>query len=328
MTDYYSILNISKQASQSEVKQAYKKLALKYHPDKQNGDTAQFQKIQEAYDTLCDPIKRQKYDGGGEGIHFQPTHTFNSFFNFHFNQQTVKKANSVYTCKITLEDVYFGTIKKIKVKRYVLCTTCTDTCEICNGRGSKKIQHSFGPVVQVSETVCHACQGRGWKLGVKCSSCTCTENKKVEEKIFEIVINPGIENGKTFKFPEWGEQSYKKDEESGDLIIVIDTEPHKHFERHTFDIVHKIDISLKESIIGKKLEIPLFDELLEIDSIGFGIINPNKQYIIYNKGIKNDKNEKGNLLLRFNIMYPDLVLTHNDQSILIDAFNKTEFKHL
>jgi DnaJ family protein A protein 2 len=327
MTDYYSILNITKQASQNEIKQAYKKLALKYHPDKQNGDTAQFQKIQEAYDTLCDPAKRERYDGGG--LNFQPTHTFNSFFNFHFNQQNVKKANSVYTCKITLEDVYFGTIKKIKVKRNVLCKTCTYTCEICNGRGSKKIQHSFGPIVQVSETVCHACQGHGWKShGNVSNNCTCIENKKTEEKIFEIVINHGIENGKTFTFPEWGEQSYKKDEVSGDLIIIIDTEPHKHFERHNFDIVHQIDISLKESIVGKKLEIPLFDELLGIDSIGFGVINPNKQYIIYNKGIKNDKNERGNLLLRFNIIYPDLVLTHNDQLILIDAFNKTGFKHL
>lgn len=323
MTDYYSILNISKQASQDEIKQSYKKLALKYHPDKQNGNTEHFQKIQEAYEILGDPIKRQTYDGNGQQL---PTHTFNSFFNFHFNQQIVKKANSIYTCKITLDEVYFGTTKKIRVKRSILCKICTDICNICNGQGSKKIQHSFGPIVQVSETICHACHGHGWKSNGH--NCDCIEHKQIEEKIFEIVINPGIENGKTFTFSEWGEQSYKNNELSGDLIIKIDTDDHKYFDRHNLDLIYKSDISLKESIVGKNIEIPLFDENLCIDSAGFGVINPNKQYIIYNKGIKNDKNERGNLLLRFNIIYPDLVLTHNDKSILNHAFNETEFKHL
>lgn len=324
MNDYYSILHITKQASQEEIKQAYKKLALKYHPDKQNGDTKQFQQIQEAYDTLGDPMKRKTYDNQ----QLPKTSTsfgFNSFFNYHFNQKTVKRADCIYKCRITLEDVYYGTIKKIKVKRNILCNMCINICEICNGKGGTTIQHSFGPLIQVSEKICNECKGNGWK---STGNCNCIDNKKLEEKIFEIEIVPGIENGKVFKFAEWGEQSNKMSELPGDLVIIIDIEAHKYFKRHNLDLIYNMDISLKDVIIGKKIDIQLFDENLEIDSSGFGIINPNKQYIIYNKGIRNDKNEIGNLLLRFNIIFPELVLNQDEKSVLIEAFNRTAFKHL
>jgi DnaJ family protein A protein 2 len=325
MTDYYNILGISKNASNEDIKNAYRRLARTHHPDK-GGDKDKFQKIQEAYETLSNSDKRNQYDNPIQSD-FENMFPFgfdHPFFKHHREQRQsniVKKNDHIYTCKITLNEVFFGTTKKLKVHKNLLCKKCILNCIHCNGTGTSTKHIQMGPFTQVIQQTCTACKGNG-KTNDKSKQCESCNSKGViiEEKIFEIQIEQGIENGKKFIFDGWGEQAVKENEKSGDFIVVILIDEHPVFKREGLNLIIDIKLSFTESIIGKIITIPFFTGNLIIDTRGFGIINPNKEYIIHEKGLKY-RNQCGVLKLKFNIDYPERTFNENDIVLLKNTFD-------
>lgn len=316
MTQFYETLGINKNASQDDIKNAYRKLARENHPDK-GGNKEEFQKIQEAYDSLSNPEKRRQYDAPP----FQPfqsnfnifEHQFfdvNQFFNKNFNN---KKSDFIHNCVINLDDVYSGIKKSFNLSRKCFCKVCKTTCSNCNGSGSRTQNIQLGPITQILKQICNTCVGKGtvFNKNINCKECNDGEIK--ENKMVEIDIPKGVENGKEIIVEGWGEQPNKNNEMPGNLIIKININNHKNFERIDLDLKYKVTITLKESLTNKKLSIPYFNIPFDIDTKDYGIINPKKEYIIFKKGLENSRGNKGNMLIVFDVIYPDYKILDTNQ---------------
>lgn len=328
MKDYYKILGINKGSSEDEIKQSFRSLAKIHHPDK-GGNKEKFQEIQEAYDTLSDPQKRAVYEN--------PTPSFNDIFGgmgggFPFNinlngmfqqQQNSKRSDHFYNCNIKFEDVYTGTKKTFNLKREFNCKNCQKKCTTCNGLGNIQQKLQMGPIIQILNQPCYVCNSSG-KIRDDKNCDTCRNTGVIEEqKKIEINIPKGIDNGHKFVYEEWGEQPQKENEKAGNLIITINVEINNIFERKGLDLHYKCNITLKESIIGKKINIPYFNEPFDVNTTEFGIINPNKEYIIFQKGLENSKGNKGSMYIKFNIQYPtNKILTDADINNINTIFSE------
>jgi DnaJ-class molecular chaperone len=324
MTDHYTVLGISKNATDDEIKSAYRKLARTHHPDK-GGNKEQFQKIQQAYETLSDPNKRQQYDNP----HNMQNDMFNSFFNMNpFHQQQnarSKKGDHHYTCKVSLKDVYYGITKKFKVQRSRICVVCKQNCNTCNGSGHITKHLQMGPFTQIVHQSCNICHGAG--ISRKNGGCNNCKNGAInEETIFEVVVKKGIQSGTNFVLEGWGEQAVRENEDSGDFIVNILVDQDPNFTRIGNDLIYNVNLTLRESITGKIIKIPHFEGELNVDTKGFGIINPDKEYIIFSKGIQAENSASGNLCLRFKITYAEKTFSENEIRILNDTFNLINFK--
>ena len=343
MSDYYNILGVEKNASDNEIKQAYRQLAKQYHPDK-GGDKEKFQKIQEAYDTLSDSTKRQQYDnpmpdfanifggggggppdfadlfGGGGGF---PFGGFNFGNMFQRGGGSRKKSNIQKVINVNLEDIFKGTEIKFKLLRNIICKTCNKNCTKCKGTGKENKQVRMGPMIQIITSECQQCNGTGMQKATTCSVCNSVGSKE-DSKIILLKIPKGTDNGFQYVYEGWGEQPIKEGEIAGNLILIVNINTHNFFERSGLNLKSKIQLSFKESIIGKKITIPYFDEPFEFDTKDHcGIIDPNKEYVITKKGLENDKKEKGNLYINFVIKYPNYkILKNNDISQINELFTR------
>lgn len=317
MESYYDILGINNSATKTEIKISYHKLAKIYHPDKNNDDTSKehFQKIQEAYETLYDDDKRHQYDNRGH---------FNFPFNiFQTHQQTIKKSNEYFDCKISLYDVYKGVTKHFCIKKKYICDTCKIPCAHCQSKGfvvGQRIQ--IGPFVHFLQQPCNVCLGNcvisdKSKLCNECNSI----GYKYKEKKVDLQIPQGVENGKEYVFEGWGEQKCRANEVSGDFIIRIIVENNTMFQRSNLDLLYAVNITIYESLIGKDIEIPYFDENIKLNISIFGIINPNKEYIIMDKGLRNETGVTGNMKIKFNVSYPEKTLNEKELNVLNETFN-------
>lgn len=310
LKNYYDILGISESASEEDIKQAYRKLAREHHPDK-GGDKEHFQKIQEAYEVLSNRQEQQNFSPFG----------FSQFFHHNNRQNIVKKPDNHYTCNISLKDVFHGVSKKFRVKRVSMCKLCKISCPICNGTGIVSRTIHLGPLTQFVQQPCGNCKSAGFiRHQSICNSCN-SSGQIEENKIFEIAIPKGVQSGKQYCFENWGEQSNKPNEISGNFIVTIYVEQDNVFQRNNLDLIFHSSLSLKESILGKEITIPHFEKELSISTSGFGIINPHKQYTIFGKGLVDDSNNSGNLHIRFSINYPEIVLSDSQQKTLQSAFN-------
>jgi DnaJ family protein A protein 2 len=331
MSDYYNILGVSRDASLDDIKNAYKKLARVNHPDK-GGDKDRFQKIQEAYEILSDKNKRDQYDnpsgiGGGmdDMFPFGFDHPF--FKNNRRHQQQVRKGDHMYTCKISLRDVYFGIVKKLRIQRTRVCKTCMVNCTRCGGNGVVSQHMQMGPFTQVIQQTCPYCNGSGKTndKSKKCESCNGKGSIR-EDRLFEIDIKRGVESGKRFIFEEWGEQAVKENEVSGAFVVVIEIEPNEHFKRISsnggLDLEYEIKLTYKESVVGKTVIIPHFAGDINLDTRGFGLINPKKDYIVYNRGLIGENGKQGNMVIKFFIDYPERTFDDYDVHLLTDTFDK------
>lgn len=319
MSNYYKILGISQDASVDDIKQAYKTLARKYHPDR-GGNKEEFQKIQEAYETLSNQDKKHQYDNPNQN-------SFHDIFGFNFTQQSrqqqfVKKKDHLYTCKVTLKEVYFGIKKKLKIQRTKRCKVCLNTCGTCNGNGIITRHVQLGPFTQVHQQSCHVCNGLGKCPNLSNNCSLCNSGNIIEDKIFEIDIPPGIKNGEKFIFKDWGEQPIRENELSGDFIITILIEVDIFFSRQNLDLSCNINLSYRESIIGKNIVIPHFNGDIPINTQGFGVINPNKHYTLYDKGLVDKTGKLGHLHIKFIINYPERTFNEDELKILTSSFDK------
>ena len=328
MSDYYNILGVSKESSSDDIKNAYRRLARTNHPDK-GGDKDKFQKIHEAYETLSDTNKKNAYDNKdnindsfGFGGFDHP------FFKHHMRQeqQFVKKNDHVYNCKISLQEVFNGVTKKFRVHRNKFCKDCIINCLKCNGKGVITQHVQLGPFTQIIKNTCNQCNGscKSNNKDKVCTTCNSSGNIQ-EEKLFEIQITPGIKNKERFIFEEWGEQPIKDNELPGSFIVIINIEDHEYFTRSNMDLLCKINVTFKETMIGKDIVIPHFSGNININTLGFGIINPNKEYMIHNKGLVDKDGKSGNLRIKFIIEYPERAFNNYEVEILNETFNKLLF---
>jgi DnaJ family protein A protein 2 len=325
MSDYYDILGISKSATDEEIKTAYRKLAKIYHPDK-GGDKNKFQEIQKAYETLSDSNKRNNYNNSSfqqqDNPHFPFEHPF---FKYHNKNNIIKKNDYIHNCNISLNDVYTGINKKFRVQRNKICINCKQICQTCNGNGKIIQNQHFGPFIQKIEHNCSICNSTGLsKNNIECKICN---NKKIiiEENIFEVNIKPGIESGTKITFPEWGEQPCRNNEIAGSFIVNIIINDHPDFQRNKLNLIWRPNISLHDSIIGKTLTIPYFIKPFELHTRGFGIINPQKEYVIHNRGLVDERGNQGNLHIKFIIEYPERNFNDEQINILQSAFDQVDF---
>jgi DnaJ-class molecular chaperone len=331
MSDYYKILGISRDASIDDIKQAYKTLARKHHPDR-GGNKEEFQKIQEAYETLSNNDKKYDYDNPN----IFPQGNVNGFpdiFGFHFNQSqqqqqhSIKKKDHLYTCKITLKDVWSGIKKKFKIQRTKRCKVCLKTCEACRGNGIITKHVQLGPFTQVHQQSCSKCNGTG-KISDSSNNCShCDSNGNIiEDNIFEIDIPQGVKNGEKFVLKDWGEQPLKDNDFPGDFIVTISIETDTFFTRQNLDLFCNINLSYTEAIVGKEIIIPHFSEKIPINTQGFGIINPNKYYTLYDRGLVDKTGKLGHLHIKFIINYPERTFNQDELKILKESFDKINFQ--
>lgn len=325
MSNYYDILGISKDANDDQIKQAYRNLAKQHHPDKKGGDKEKFQKIQEAYDTLSDKNKKNEYDNkGNENINFQ---NFSSTFPFNFGNfanffnQKIKKNDHIHKYFINLESVYFGIKKHFNLKRNLDCNLCKKKCEVCNGSGRIEQKIQLGPnIIQAIQHPCQSCNTTGKVRNPTCNNCK-SSGILVEEKRIEIDIPKGIEDGKKFVFDGWGEQATNSNEISGNFIIEINIQEDPLLKRKGLDLFFNQRITLRESILGKDISIPYFKSTIQLNTKSFGIIDPNKNYGLDDRGLQCN-NKKGKLIINFEIIYPEIKLNDEQLILLKNIFDK------
>jgi len=276
--DYYSILGITKSASAAEIKKAYRKKAIEYHPDKNQGDTAaeeKFKKAAEAYEILSDPNKKAKYDqfghsafeagggGGGFGGGMNMDDIFNQFGDIFGGggfggggggQRRVKGSNLRIRVKLKLEEIANGVEKKVKVKRKVQAAGVTyKTCTTCGGRGQvTKIQNTILGRMQTA-AVCGVCSGSGQILDGKPDD-TDAQGLRIIEETVSVNIPAGVEEGMQLKVPSKGNDA-PGNGVPGDLLVAIETEEHETLKREGDNLHYDLYISISEAVLGTSKEI-------------------------------------------------------------------------
>ena len=302
--DYYEILGVSRTASKEEIKKAYRKLAMKYHPDRNPGDKEaeeKFKLINEAYQVLSDDEKRAIYDRYGkdglEGRGYKTDFSFDDIFSMFeefFGGFSTKKyympydKDLMYKINLDFEEAIYGVSKEIEIEYYSICPTCkgsgakeVQTCPTCKGRGEIIIGNGF---MKISQT-CPQCEGKGFIL------------KK--EKI-KVDIPAGVDNGMRMRIPKKGNE-YPNDR--GDLYLIFNVKPSKIFKRKGNDLIVEVPVFFTSAILGDKIKIPTLKGEKEIE------IAPNTKdktkLIFRGEGVVDpNTGRKGDLIALINIIYP------------------------
>ena len=346
-TKYYDILNIDKTADSEQIKKAYKKLAMKWHPDKNpnNKDEAEqkFKELSEAYQVLSDPQKKEIYDsygeeglkneerGGGENPFNSPDDIFKMFFGgmggsgenlFSRQYKNPKVDEKIVNIPISLKDIYNGSKKKITLKIKQLCSKCSGngglnvkTCGACNGQGITLINRVIGPgMIQRMQMHCQVCSGQKKVIDTKCNLCN-GDGRVTVEKSFLIVIEPGSENDDTKIFSNEGDE--KINEERGDVIFILKEEKNKEFIRINNNLIYSHNVTLGDTLVGTQV---IFDHVNGSKFIYTenNIIQHNSYNLFKNKGmpIKNKQNCYGDLYVVYNIIYPNKIISDNEKNII------------
>jgi DnaJ family protein A protein 2 len=316
-TKFYDLLGVPKNASLEEIKRAYKKMAIKYHPDKTLGNEDLFKDISSAYNILSDPQKRELYDRYGEdGLKEGPDagSIFETLFKTQRSSSGRPKGKDVaITVDVSLEDLYNGKVQKVQLKKTVICTTCqgkggrnSKQCNGCKGSGIKIITRQRGPYVEQMRTECHECHGSGEFIRSKDKCKKCRGNKIIEEsKTLDLYIDKGMKHNQKILFSGEGDQH--PDLDPGDIIFILKLKPHDVFKRKNEDLYMTKDITLIEALGGASFIITHLDgrELL-IKTPPDQIISPNQQMCLENEGMPRHKSiyDLGKLIIKFNVIFP------------------------
>ncbi len=347
--DYYDILGVSKNASQEEIKKAYRKLAHKHHPDK-GGDAERFKKINEAYRILSDQSKRSQYDRFGkagtntrsgfggyqgdfsEGVNFDFGDIFGEFFGGGFGsgfsgRSTRQGEDIKIDIEINLKEAFTGIEKEKSLKRKVSCGSCsgtggdpkagTEKCSNCNGSGKLKKEMSslFGTTIRV--VVCENCHGKGNIPKKECGDCS---GSGIVEKIEKVKFNipAGIENGQTLKVSGKGNVAGKEGV-SGDLLVNITVKKDKLFRREGSNLYHDKEISFTKAVFGGSVKIPTFSTDGELKNVKLKIpkgIHSGKIIKLSDKGMPLlSSYKRGDLYVKIKVSIPQK-LTGKQKKIL------------
>jgi len=341
--DYYEILGVPRNASQEEIKKAYRRLAREYHPDLRPGDKKaeeRFKEISEAYEVLSDPEKRAIYDAQGHsGLHdrgyqgFSDVEDIFSAFSDLFEEflgfggfgprRTQKKrpqrgADLSYEISISLEDVYYGKDVELEIERYENCDACEGTglapgaqqqfCPTCKGKGY--VVHTEG-FFRLS-TTCPRCHGVGTFISHPCPKCGGEGRKRVRRKI-KVKVPPGIEEGAVLKVAGAGEAGLHGGP-PGDLYIHVHVLPHEHFEREGKNLHLEVPIFVTEAILGGEIEVPTFKGPIKV-RLPKGI-QPGETLAVEGQGLPDPYGgPPGDLILRFKVEIPKKITPRQEELI-------------
>ena len=278
--DYYEVLGLDRNASQDEIKKAYRKLARQYHPDVNKGsDSAQkFKEVKEAYETLSDPEKRARYDRFG---HADPNQSFSGggadfggfsdIFDMFFGGGSRRNPNAPrqgadlqYSMTLQFEEAVFGKETDIFIPKEESCSTCGGTgakpgtkpqkCSHCGGTGQLHMEQNtpFGRIV--NRRVCHYCNGTGELIKEKCKTCQGKGKVKRQKKI-HIKIPAGVDDGQQIRVAGQGEPGINGGP-PGDLYVVLHIRPHEFFERDGEDIYCEMPLTFAQAALGDEIEVP------------------------------------------------------------------------
>ena len=333
--DYYKVLGVDKNASAEDIKKAYKKLALKYHPDrnKEPGAEEKFKEIGEAYSILSDDEKRKTYDNYGfdglkndgpmpdfSNIFSNIFGNFGSFGDFDdmgfsgFSRKQREPDNRkngfdiVQTIGISFNDSVKGCTKKITLTCEEYCNLCDGEgycgkkkCTKCDGSGTIRIIKNMGAMRVMQQVVCTECRGAGFKYSTKCSKCS-GKGKIKEQKVKTINIPAGIDNNEKIIFKNEGTKGINGGH-NGDLIFLINVKQHKLFVRDGYNVKLTLPIMFTDVILGCKKTIPT---IYGNDEITIKPYTQNgAEFTIEKKGFKVPRSTKiGNMIIKLNIVVP------------------------
>lgn len=276
--DYYQVLNMSRDASQDDIKKAFKKLAFELHPDRNPDDqeTAEkFKEINEAYQILSDENKRAQYDSFGHisGEGFQSNTNFSNFgdlfgtlfedvFTGGGRTRAQRGRDLKYDLELMFEEAVFGITKEIEIPKNTVCTECSGkgaesggeiTCGTCSGTGSMNYSQGF---ITINRT-CSNCNGTGVIITKPCKGCQ-GSGLVFENKNISVTVPAGVESGSRLRMRNEGESGYYGGP-SGDLFIEIYVKEHEFFKREGSNIILEVPISFVQAALGTEIEIPIIE---------------------------------------------------------------------
>ena len=283
--DYYEVLGVNKGASDAELKSAFRKLAMKYHPDKNPGDKnaeIHFKEINEAYQTLSDAQKRAAYDrfghaafaqgGGGAGFGADFSDFMSDIFENFFGETRGRGRGSAgrergadlrYNLEITLEEAFEGKTATVKIPTAVSCEACSGTgakpgskprqCPTCGGHGRVRATQGFFSI----ERTCPNCHGRGEVIDDPCESCG-GAGRITRERALSVNVPPGVEDGTRIRLAGEGEAGLRGGP-SGDLYIFLAMKPHQFFQRDGADLFCRVPVSMVTAALGGEFSVPTLD---------------------------------------------------------------------
>ena len=296
--DYYEVLGVSRNASDDEIKKAYRKEAKKYHPDLHPGDKeaeAKFKEINEAYGVLSDAEKKQRYDqfghagvdpnyggGGGSGFGGFDGFDFGDIFSDIFGgfggggrrrNGPVRGQDVRQVIDITFEEAAFGCKKKLTLTRAEKCDTCKGTgakpgtqpvtCSKCGGSGQVRTQTRTPLGYMTNVTTCSQCHGTGTIISDPCRDCRGTGRVR-KTRTIEVDIPAGIDNGQTMQLAGKGEPG-ERGGPSGDLLITVRIKPHQMFKRDGYNVYIELPVTFVQAAVGATVKVPTLDGLVEYD---------------------------------------------------------------
>ena len=326
--DYYEILGLKRNSSAAEIKNAFRSLARKYHPDKNQGDSeseVKFKEVQEAYAILSDPNEKRKYDtyghnrpggapfgsSGFEGVNISIEDLFGGGFESVFgsifgstgNRRAKRQRGSDLLVRhiISFNQVMDGCKASIEFDVLKTCKDCNGVgsptqdgvreCPACDGRGRIQKIERVGPFTQQVVSDCSSCRGEGRIVMDPCSNCQ-GEGRANESKEVQFSVPPGIENGTRLRMSGHGESSKTETGDPGHLYIEIDIEEHEWFERDGADLLMAIPLSYTDLVLGTTIEIPHLDgEILKV-KVPSGSI-PGQTLSLKGRGLPNQRSRNG-----------------------------------
>lgn len=360
--DYYEVLGISKSASADEIKKAYRKLAIKYHPDKNPNDPSaeeKFKEAAEAYEVLSNDDKRRRYDqfghqgvngGGGGGFSgggmsmddifsqfgdiFGGGSPFEGFFGGGGGRgRSVRRGSNLrIKLKLTLEEIANGAEKKIKVKRHVSCSDCggngakngtsLETCKVCNGSGQVRQVVNTMLGQMVSTSTCHACNGEGTRINQSCPTCN-GDGRVLEEELISLKVPAGVVDGMQLSMSGKGNVP-PRGGMAGDLLIVIEEIEDEILKRDGTNILYDLYLNFADAVMGTTVEVPTIEGKVKI-KIDAGT-QSGKMLRLKGKGIKDINGYgKGDQLIHVNIWTPQN-LSKEEKEILNKLRESENFK--
>jgi len=326
-TKFYELLGCTKDASEADIKKAFRRSAMTHHPDK-GGDPEKFKEISKAYECLSDPEKKALYDqygeegieNGGAGGGSAHSDILEMMFGGGGARERAPKGKAkgedvVFPLKVTLEDLYVGAKKKLRLTKSVICTGCAgqggkgaSMCRDCKGQGVRVVVRQIGPgMIQQMQTSCSSCKGTGTVIAEKDKCKKCLGEKTVKEKkTLEVFVNKGMRNNEKIVFN--GEADEAPDTVSGDVVVVLQQAEHALLRREGPSLYMKKTITLVEALTGFHFYLKQLDgRVLHVKNEPGAIYKTGDVKCIKGEGMPypNTPYQKGNLFIEFNVQFPE-----------------------
>lgn len=350
--DYYEVLEVARNASEAEIKKSYRRLAMKYHPDRNpdNKDSeAHFKEAKEAYEILSDSRKRAAYDqfghagidpsmgGGPQGFDIGDIFgdigdIFGDIFGGARGGRTQRGSDLIYNLELTLDEAVHGKHVQIKVPTSVTCQPCKGSgakpgtgpvsCKTCNGVGQVRVQHGFFTVQQT----CPNCHGRGNVIQNPCPNCR-GQGRVQQQKTLSVKIPAGIDNGDRIRLSGEGEAG-AQGATSGDLYVQVHVKPHAIFARDASDLHCEVPIDFSIAALGGEIEVPTLDGKVSLKIPTE--TQSGKQFRLRGKGVPSARTGRtGDLFCRVVVETP-VKLSHEQKELLqkfADSLKSENDKH-